>query len=192
MPFHGTELNLVLRWTQDEVARFAKELAEFRARSAASLARCSIGGRDDAERRKLLGATGQVQQFGRDLVDTTRNQVAHDFVPSFTEFFFFIEFYRTRPGLTFVGRTLLDLRQFFSSFYDRFFFAQSGEVLSLRTDAAEVAALVEEARLRQSRRRNAHLHQLLRLRPLDPVNRRRVSSIEKVQIYLDQQVNTDV
>ena len=88
MPFHGTELNLVLRWTQDEVARFAKELAEFRARSAASLARCSIGGRDDAERRKLLGATGQVQQFGRDLVDTTRNQVAHDFVPSFTEFFF--------------------------------------------------------------------------------------------------------
>ena len=65
-------------------------------------------------------------------------------------------------------------------------------MLSLRTDAAEVAALVEEARLRQSRRRNAHLHQLVRLRPLDPVNRRRVSSIEKVQIYLDQQVNTDV
>ena len=65
---------------------------------------------------------------------------------------------------------------------------QDEEVRSLYTEVVEISALLEEARVRYARRKNPRYSNLLKLRPLDPSNRRKLDSIERIHIHIEQQL----
>lgn len=65
---------------------------------------------------------------------------------------------------------------------------QDEEVRGLCTDLVEVAALLEDARVRRARRKNSHFCHLLKLRPLDPGNRRKMDGIERLHVHIEQQL----
>ena len=65
---------------------------------------------------------------------------------------------------------------------------QDDEVHSLYTEVAEISALLEEARVRHARRKNPRYSQLLKTRPLDPSNRRKLDCIERLHIHIEQQL----
>ncbi|KAI9560680.1 putative nuclear pore complex protein Nup214 [Daphnia sinensis] len=65
---------------------------------------------------------------------------------------------------------------------------QDEEVRGLCTDLVEVAALLEDARVRHARRKNPRYSHLLKLRPLDPGNRRKMDDIERLHIHIEQQL----
>uniref|UniRef100_A0A0P6FD67 Nuclear pore complex protein Nup214 n=1 Tax=Daphnia magna TaxID=35525 RepID=A0A0P6FD67_9CRUS len=65
---------------------------------------------------------------------------------------------------------------------------QDEEVRGLCTDLVEVAALLEDARVRHARRKNSRYSHLLKLRPLDPGNRRKMDDIERLHIHIEQQL----
>jgi len=65
---------------------------------------------------------------------------------------------------------------------------QDTEVRTLRTELLEVSELLEEARVRYSRRKNAGYNHLLKMRPLDPANRRKMSTIEQLHVHIEQQM----
>ena len=65
---------------------------------------------------------------------------------------------------------------------------QDAEVRTLRTELLEVSALLDEARVRYSRRKNAGYSHLLKMRPLDPSNRRKLAAIEQLHVHIEQQM----
>jgi hypothetical protein len=65
---------------------------------------------------------------------------------------------------------------------------QDEEVRGLCTDLVEVAALLEDARVRHARRKNSRYSHLLKLRPLDPGNRRKMDGIERLHVHVEQQL----
>ena len=65
---------------------------------------------------------------------------------------------------------------------------QDEEVRGLCTDLVEVAALLEDARVRHARRKNSRYSHLLKLRPLDPGNRRKMDCIERLHVHIEQQL----
>lgn len=65
---------------------------------------------------------------------------------------------------------------------------QDEEVRSLYTELTEVAALLEDARVRYARRKNPRYSHLLKLRPLDPASRRRMDGIERLYVHIEQQL----
>lgn len=65
---------------------------------------------------------------------------------------------------------------------------QDEEVRGLCTDLVEVAALLEDARVRHARRKNSRYSHLLKLRPLDPANRRKLDGIERLHVHIEQQL----
>lgn len=65
---------------------------------------------------------------------------------------------------------------------------QDEEVRGLCTDLVEVAALLEDARVRHARRKNSRYSHLLKLRPLDPGNRRKMDGIERLHVHIEQQL----
>lgn len=62
------------------------------------------------------------------------------------------------------------------------------KVRGLCTDLVEVAALLEDARVRHARRKNSRYSHLLKLRPLDPANRRKLDRIENSHVRLERQL----
>ena len=111
-------------------------MQEFKTKASALRGVSTIG--SEEEKQRLLKRTADMQNFGKDLVETTRTQ--------------------------------------------------NTEIQSLRSETVEVTALLEEARLRHSRRKNSRFHQLLKMRPLDPVSRRRLANVQQLQSYLEQQM----
>lgn len=65
---------------------------------------------------------------------------------------------------------------------------QDEEVRGLCTDLDEVAALLEDARVLYARRKNSRYSHLLKLRPLDPANRRKLDGIERLHAHIEQQL----
>lgn len=65
---------------------------------------------------------------------------------------------------------------------------QDEEVRGLCTNLVEVAALLEDARVRHARRKNSRYSHLLKLRPLDPANRRKLDGIERLHVHIEQQL----
>ena len=65
---------------------------------------------------------------------------------------------------------------------------QDNEVRTLRTELLEVSALLDETRVRYSRRKNAGYNHLLKMRPLDPASRRKLAGIEQLYLHIEQQI----
>ena len=118
----------------EEVAKFAQELAEFKARSCGTKFRVA----SEEDKEKLLKMTTDLTDFGKSLVETTKTQ--------------------------------------------------DEKVRGLCTDLVEVTALMEDARVRHARRKNSRYSHLLKLRPLDPANRRKLDSIERLHVHIEQQL----
>ena len=66
--------------------------------------------------------------------------------------------------------------------------SQDEDVRSLCTELVEVAALLEDARVRHARRKNSRYSHLLKLRPLDPSSRRKMDGIERLNAHIEQQL----
>lgn len=66
--------------------------------------------------------------------------------------------------------------------------SQDEDVRSLCTELVEVAALLEDARVRLARRKNSRYSHLLKLRPLDPSSRRKMDGIERLNAHIEQQL----
>ena len=118
---------------RDEVARFVRDLEEFKARS--STLKVTVA--SDDEKQRLLKMTSDLSEFGVDLVDTTKVQVE--------------------------------------------------EVRELSSVLVEVADDLENARI-HARRKNDRYNNLLKLRQLDPANRRKMDGIERLHAHIEQQL----
>ena len=65
---------------------------------------------------------------------------------------------------------------------------QDGEVCMLRSQLLEWCALLDDARVRYSRPKNPRYNHLLKMRPLDPANRRKLVAIEELHLHIEQQI----
>lgn len=65
---------------------------------------------------------------------------------------------------------------------------QDEEVRSLCAELVDLAALLDDARVRHARRKNPRYNHLLKLRPLDPASRRKMDSIEGLHMHIEQQL----